>query len=297
MWTSDEAYRWTTWHTWECRTQRRSRVTSLLSCQQSLSLASFKIQKSPLCVRAGRQTQGKVPLTYRNPDKEAARVRSRWRCRGSESQRFPLRLPPPHAYSRFTMNTALCSYLAFSLFLFKSFHGFLPQRKWQAVSKEHMLSGKMAKFWISVHASRLRAESDSCELDVPGPSTLFLRYPQSEDAKLKQIFFGMMLVKLWVILPSQVVQRRRRGSPLSYDRQLQSLPQRGAQESWNSSTGKWREQKLLCATMWMMLQLLTWVFLLELGCCWVPDPRLPKICVCGKFTMRFSWWQGLTPTF
>lgn len=77
-----------------------------------------------MCVRAGRQTQGKVPLTNRDPDKEAARVRSRWCCSGSESQRFPLRLPPSHAYSRFTMNTALCSYLAFSLFLFKSLKGF-----------------------------------------------------------------------------------------------------------------------------------------------------------------------------
>lgn len=61
-----------------------------------------------VCVRAGRQTQGKVPLTNRDPDKEAARVRSRWRCGGSESQRFPLRLPPSHAHSRLTMNASLC---------------------------------------------------------------------------------------------------------------------------------------------------------------------------------------------
>lgn len=141
-----------------------------------------------MCVRAGRQTQGKVPLTNRDPDKEAARVRSRWRCGGSESQRFPLRLPPSHAHSRLMMNASLCRVTWLLVYFYsggekKSLNGFLPQRKWPAASKEHMLSGRMAKFWILVHASRLRAESDSCVLDVPGQSALFyvIRTPRMQS--------------------------------------------------------------------------------------------------------------------
>lgn len=70
----------------------------------------------------------------------------------------------------------------------QSVNAFLSQRKWPAVSKVHMLSGRMAKFWILVQALQLIAESDLCALDVPGQSSLIC-YSQFLEAKLK-LFFG-----------------------------------------------------------------------------------------------------------
>lgn len=154
-----------------------------------------------------------------------------------------------------------------------------------------MLSGRMAKSWILVHASQLRAESDFCVLDVPGLSALIFLILNSRKQSWN-IFLGMMLMNLWAILSSQVMQWRRRRSSLPHDRQLQSLPQRGAQESWNSSTGKWKKQKPFYVNDAAAFDVT--VFLWEFGCCRVPDPCLPQICVCGKFAMWFSWWQGLS---
>lgn len=180
--------------------QNSEKVISFFSAFLSQSLASFHICKTkpcPLCVcvrvRAGRQTQGKVPLTNRDPDKEAARVRSRWRCGGSESQRFPLRLPPSSAHSRFTMNT-LCR-VTWLLVYFYSGGEKVSQRfpsteeVASSVKGAHALweNGKVLDLGARITTeSRIRLLRAGCARSV----SFVWCYPQSQDAKLTQIFLG-----------------------------------------------------------------------------------------------------------
>lgn len=135
----------------------------------------------------------------------------------------------------------------------------LPQRNWPAVWKERLRDGSAGKLWMSAHTSLTRPESEFCALDVPGNTALYcfsqcvhIRKVWNEPFKMYNIAsflkntcfsdpWNATISRIYLLISFvylQVMQRWRSGSSLPHNRQLQNLPQRGAQEFWNKSRGR-----------------------------------------------------------